>query len=111
MSSEVKRMSVLDQLKKLDEQRSSLLAGAKKEALDKAKAAVDELNTLGFSYSLVEGDGKRKRQTRVIDPNAECPVCKFATIPSHNGRQHRSQDPKKPFTAKELEELGMKKKA
>lgn len=50
-------MSVLDQLKKLDEQREQLLASAKKEALEAAHAAIKSLNELGFNYSLVQGEG------------------------------------------------------
>lgn len=47
-------MSVLDEIKKLDEQKAKLLAQAKREALAKAEAAVKELNELGFDYQLVE---------------------------------------------------------
>ena len=70
-------MSVLDQLKKLDEQRAKLLDGAKEEALGKAKAAIAELNELGFSYKLVQGDGTllvtrvihREPPARKAEPN------------------------------------------
>ena len=51
-------MSVLDEIRKLDEQKAKLLNQAKKEALQKAEAAIRELNELGFDYRLVEGGGK-----------------------------------------------------
>jgi hypothetical protein len=105
-----KKMSVLDQLKKLEEQRAKLLDGAKEEALTKAKAAIAELNELGFSYTLNAG-GKKAGLTRQRDPEAACSICEFATVPGHDGRMHRSQGKnKKPFTAKELEEQGLKKR-
>lgn len=49
-------MSVLDQIRKLDEQKASLLQGAKKEALDAAHTAIKNLAELGFHYRLVQGD-------------------------------------------------------
>lgn len=45
-------MSVLDQIKALDEQRNKLLADAKQEALGAANAAIATLKELGFNYSL-----------------------------------------------------------
>lgn len=101
---ETKRVNVLEQIKKLDEQRASLLANAKKEALDKAQAAIAELNSLGFSYTLQESV-KGKKATRNTDPaKKHCPIC---DMDGHDGRVHRSQDPKKKFTAKELQEKGL----
>jgi hypothetical protein len=48
---------VLDQLRKLDEQRQALLDEAKNSALANAQAAIAELNELGFNYRLTEGGG------------------------------------------------------
>lgn len=45
-------MTVLDELKKLDEQRAKLIDKAKAEALKQAEQAVEDLNALGFNYSL-----------------------------------------------------------
>lgn len=113
-----KTMSVLDQLKKLDEQRAALLATAKEEALKKVEAGIADLNSLGFSYVLVEGGDqpfplKKKPSTgatRQRDPNAPCSVCNFVTTPAHDARKHRAQgDNKKPFTPKELADLGLAK--
>ncbi len=107
-------MSVLEKLKALDSQRAELLEGAKKEAVDKAERAVAALNELGFSYRLVEGAVRAprkagaeapKRQTR----DAPCPICEFKTTPHHDGRAHRSQKTKKPFTDVELAKLGLTK--
>jgi hypothetical protein len=111
--------SVLEKLKALDAQRAQLLEGAKKEALDNAEKAVAELNELGFHYSLVEGASTTsparaprkaasqapKRQAR----DAPCPICKFKTTPHHDGRMHRSQKSKKPFTVEELMERHLAK--
>ena len=81
--------SVLEKLKALDAQRAELLEDAKKEALDKAEKAVAELNELGRDLP--------------------CPICKFKTTPHHDGRMHRSQKSKKPFTVEELMEKGLTK--
>lgn len=113
---EIKRMTVLEQLKKLDEQRAQLLDNAKKEALAKAEAAIADLNGLGFAYRLTEGDAvPKKRGTRAgagtVDPTKPCSVCNFLTEPNHDARKHRAQgDNKKAFTVKELEAFGLKKK-
>jgi hypothetical protein len=106
--------SVLEKLKALDAQRAQLLEGAKNEALHNAEQAVAELNELGFNYRLVEGASTAsparasrkaasqapKRQARDVP----CPVCHFKTTPHHDGRMHRSQKSKKPFTVEELME-------
>ena len=109
-------MSDLEKLKALDAQRAQLMEGAKKEALDAVEKAVAELNELGFDYRLVEGASTAaaprkaasqapKRQTR----DAPCPICKFKTTPHHDGRMHRSQKTKKPFTVEELMERHLAK--
>ena len=111
--------TVLEKLKALDAQRAQLLEGAKKEALDNAEKAVAELNELGFHYSLVEGASTStipraprksasqapKRQVRDLP----CPICHFKTTPHHDGRMHRSQKTKKPFTVEELMERHLAK--
>jgi hypothetical protein len=112
-------MSVLEKLKALDAQRAQLLEGAKKEALDKAEKAVAELNELGFDYRLVEGGAStsparapRKPTTQAPKRQARdlpCPICKFKTTPHHDGRMHRSQKSKKPFTVEELMEKSLTK--
>jgi hypothetical protein len=111
--------SVLEKLKALDEQRAQLLEGAKKEALDNAERAVAELNGLGFYYTLTEGasSGSPARAPRKASSQAPkrqardlpCPICKFKTTPHHDGRMHRSQKTKKPFTVEELREKRLAK--
>ena len=109
-------MSVLEKLKALDAQRAQLLDGAKKEALDNVERAVAELNKLGFDYRLVEGaaPARAPRKPTSHAPKREardvpCPICKFKTTPHHDGRMHRSQKGKKPFTVEELMEKGLTK--
>jgi hypothetical protein len=111
--------TVLEKLKALDAQRAQLLEGAKKEALENAEKAVAALNELGFHYTLVEGASTAsparaprktasqatKRQARDVP----CPICHFKTTPHHDGRMHRSQKTKKPFTVEELMEKGLTK--
>ena len=112
--------TVLEKLKALDAQRATLLEDAKKEALDNAEKAVAELNELGFHYSLVEGASSTstaaraprkstsqapKRQARDLP----CPICHFKTTPHHDGRLHRSQKTKKPFSVEELMERHLAK--
>ena len=112
--------TVLEKLKALDAQRAQLLEGAKKEALDNAEKAVAELNELGFHYTLTEGASGSvsppraprrassqapKRQARDLP----CPICKFKTTPHHDGRMHRSQKTKKPFSVEELMEKHLTK--
>ena len=105
---------VLEKLRSLDEQRNKLLDEAKAEALQNARKAVDELNALGFNYSLTEeGASKGKKASGIKRPmkDAPCPICKFKTTPLHDARKHRSQEAKKPFTKAELAELGLDKVA
>jgi hypothetical protein len=109
-------MSVLEKLKALDAQRAELLEGAKKEALDKAERAVAELNELGFDYSLVDGASAARAPRRAATQSPKrqardlpCPICTFKTTPHHDGRMHRSQKAKKPFTVEELMEKGLTK--
>ena len=111
--------TVLEKLKALDAQRAQLMEDAKKEALDNAEKAVAELNELGFHYTLTEGASTEssaraprkaasqapKRQTRDLP----CPICHFKTTPHHDGRMHRAQKSKKPFTMEELMERHLAK--
>ena len=112
--------TVLEKLKALDAQRTQLLEDAKKEALDNAEKAVAELNQLGFHYSLTEGASVSTSPTRAPRKatsqapkrqarDLPCPICLFKTTPHHDGRMHRSQKSKKPFTVEELMEKGLTK--
>ena len=111
--------TVLEKLKALDAQRAQLLDDAKKEALDNAEKAVAELNELGFHYTLTEGAttattprAPRKTASQATKRQARdlpCPICHFKTTPHHDGRMHRSQKSKKPFTVEELMEKHLAK--
>ena len=112
--------TVLEKLKALDAQRAQLLDDAKKEALDNAEKAVAELNELGFHYTLTEGASvsvstpraPRKASSQAPKRQARdlpCPICHFKTTPHHDGRMHRSQKTKKPFTVEELMERHLAK--
>ena len=111
--------AVLEKLKALDAQRAQLLDDAKKEALENAEKAVAELNELGFHYTLTEGAASpsparvpRKASSQAPKRQARdlpCPICHFKTSPHHDGRMHRSQKTKKPFTVEELMERHLAK--
>lgn len=66
-------MSVLEEIKKLEEQKVQLLQTAKKQALAKANVAISELASLGFHYNLLETDtvavstGRGQRRTGIRD--------------------------------------------
>jgi hypothetical protein len=111
------KLSALQQIKKLDEERAKLLESAKKDALAKATEAIEELNALGFEYELTEFAKENARVARkaggrkAIDhsPKGACPICEYATNPPHDKRSHRAQTKKKPFTDTELEQRSMKR--
>ncbi|MDB5706606.1 MAG: hypothetical protein JWN66_3722 [Sphingomonas bacterium] len=50
-------MSVMDQIRKLDEQKAALLETAKKEAMEIANKGLAALSELGFHYKLTPHDG------------------------------------------------------
>jgi hypothetical protein len=108
----VAEKSAIQRIKDLDAERASIFDHAKEEALEKAKAAVAELNGLGFNYMLTNGAGKSAKAgpkgKRTIKA-AACPICEFQTTPPHDGRTHRNQKKKSPFSATELKEKGLVK--
>jgi hypothetical protein len=53
----------------------------------------------------LSGPGKEKRTIKA----AACPICEFQTTPPHDGRTHRNQKKKSPFSATELKEKGLVK--
>jgi hypothetical protein len=109
----VAEKSVIQRIKDLDAERASIFEHAKAEALEKAKVAVAELNGLGFNYTLTNGTGKLAKAGPGIGKRtikaAACPICEFQTTPPHDGRTHRSQKKKGPFSAAELKEKGLVK--
>jgi hypothetical protein len=111
------KLSTLQQLKKLDEERAKLLESAKSDAVARAEEAINELIGLGFEYELVEPAWGTVRKTRTArkasgpdhHPKGTCPICEYATNPPHDKRSHRAQTRKKPFTDAELEGRSMKR--
>jgi hypothetical protein len=109
----VAEKSAIQRIKDLDAERASIFEHAKAEALEKAKAAVAELNGLGLNYTQTNGAGKQAKAglgkgKRTIKA-AACPICEFQTTPPHDGRTHRNQKKKSPFSAAELKEKGLVK--
>jgi hypothetical protein len=110
----VAEKSAIQRIKELDEERAAIFDQAREEALQKATQAVAELNALGLNYRLANGDGKKLKKSKAASANsngptkdAACPVCDFATSPAHDGRSHRNQPKKRPFTAAELAEKNL----
>ena len=104
--------TALDQIKKLDDQRNKLLDQARNEALARASEAVDDLNALGFSYTIIDSGSRTRGARKSVreKKDAPCPICNFKTNPPHDGRRHRSQGNKKQaFTNQELAVLGYSK--
>jgi hypothetical protein len=94
--------SAIQRIKDLDAERASIFDRAKEEALEKAKAAVAELNDLGLNYTLTNGAGKAAKAgsakgKRTIKA-AACPICEFQTTPPHAGltgtRRRRAHFPR-----------------
>jgi len=104
------KLTTLQQITKLDEERAKLLESAKADALARAEEAINELTALGFDYELAEHTRETAPKTRTVrkglvpdhHPKGTCPICEYATKPPHDKRSHRSQQKKRPFTADEL---------
>lgn len=101
------KMSTTEKALKAIAEAETLKQSAIKELLAEIKDAEKKLTDLGYSQTTTKPAGKGK-QVRTVDPNAPCPICKFVTVPPHNGRQHRTI--KKAFNTAQLAELGLKKK-
>lgn len=56
-----------------------------------------------------KASGGERKGTRTANPDRACPICEFKTVPPHDARRHRGQTDKRPFTAEELDAMGMKK--
>jgi hypothetical protein len=113
-SNRVAKNDLIGRIKELDAEKSKLIESAKSEALERAKQAVADLNALGFSYSLTQVSVGRKPAGRKglggIPTEKPCRICGFRTSPPHDARRHRfSKAKKRPFNAKELTDLGMRK--
>jgi ribosomal protein L13E len=62
-------------------------------------------------YSGARAARKRSGKGTRSVKSAPCPICKFKTVPPHDARKHRFAQGKnkRPFTAAELSNLGLKK--
>jgi DNA-binding protein H-NS len=62
---EMAKESAIDRIKKLDAERAKIFEEAKNEALTKAQEGVEELNSLGFHFTLTDGAARKKgKRTR-----------------------------------------------
>jgi hypothetical protein len=108
--------STIEEIKELRARVESMTAQAKAEALDKASEAIGFLRELGLDNDTIlkelgfRGRAKAQESREGRPPKDEpCPICHFRTDPPHDGRSHRGQSKKKPFTAEELEQKGLTK--
>jgi hypothetical protein len=108
--------SAIEEIKELKARLEGMAEHAKAEALVKAKEAISVLRELGIDSDAIlkelgfRGQAKDQESGVKRPPKDEpCPICNFKTDPPHNGRSHRGQTTKKPFTADELEQKGMTK--
>lgn len=100
-------MAKIDEVLKKQQELESLKAEAIKEleqVIADAQAKLEQLTGIGSRPTK-----KATAQKRAIDPKKPCDICGFATIPNHDARSHRNQDPKKAFTKTELEAKGLVK--
>lgn len=105
----------MKRLKDLKTARLKLVDKVRDAALAVVRGALADLKEIGVHYHLVEGRAPRKgaparKATAAVEAGA-CPVCGFTTSPTHDGRTHRYQDPKKAFTTAQLKAKGMSKVA
>jgi hypothetical protein len=96
--------------------RSQRAAQAKAEALDEANEAIGFLRELGIDNDTILKElgfrlrAKTQESRKGSPPEDEpCPMCHFRTAPPHDGRSHRGQAKRRPFTAEELEQKGLTK--
>lgn len=96
----------LDAFRKFDQEREKARNAAKEQAVKKGEEAVATLSELGFHYVFApEQKGHGPREVK----DAPCSVCGFKTLPLHDARSHRGQEPKKTFSAEELKTRGLSK--
>jgi hypothetical protein len=73
--------SAIQRIKELDAERASIFEQAKEEALEKAKAAVAELNALGLNYTLTNGpEGKARPHPLKRNVPSRLPLARFVSF-------------------------------
>ena len=110
-------LSKAQRAQKLMDEAKGLIEEAKQEQLTIITAAIGELRELGFTYSLSEAGktpkpaataskktGATTKSTPGYDASKSCQICGTT---GHDGRAHRSQEPKAKFTAEELASRGL----
>jgi hypothetical protein len=104
-------MSTTEKALKAKADADALIQTAIKEQLQIIKDAQKRLADLGYTDGGANGGGKKAGKAVRAKSTAECTICNFKTTPPHTNRHHRTQPKKgkKPFTAKELEEKGLKR--
>jgi hypothetical protein len=116
----IMQKSVIEEIKELKAQLESKTEEAQSEALQNAREAIDFLRELGIDNDTIlkelgfRARSKTPREKVKANGNTApgdepCTICNFRTDPPHDGRSHRGQAKKKPFTAEELEEKGLTK--
>jgi hypothetical protein len=87
----------------------SIQLGNTRGALHSLPQIKKRWDALGFAYSLGQGSVGRKVKGQIQADNP-CRICGFQTKPPHDARKHRfSKAKKRPFNAKELTDLGLRK--
>jgi hypothetical protein len=95
--------NIVNRIEALDKERAELI----KKLADARSALNEQFNKwIPESIAAVGANvkGKVKREAK---PGTPCQICGFATQPAHDGRKHRSQETKKPFSDAELEQARM----
>jgi hypothetical protein len=109
--------SAIEEIKELKARMESMTEQAKAEALDKANETIGVLRELGLNNDTIlkelgfRGRAAAKESSREgsAPKDEPCPICHFRTDPPHDGRSHRGQSKKRPFTAEELEQKELTK--
>lgn len=102
-------MNAIEKLKKLDEERQGLIDAVKEEHLQAIDNAIKALAEIGLHYEVVAVSDVASKPFKQIrtKKGGPCKQCNFETIPPHDKRSHRNQNPKRAFSDAELLKLGL----
>jgi hypothetical protein len=91
----VAEKSAIQRIKDLDAERASIFDHAKAEALEKAKAAVAELNGLGLNTRCpMPAESKPRLGLAKAKALSRRPLARFASFRRHAARRQDSPEPK-----------------